>query len=92
MKTEGFISMANGSIETRGLLAGAYRGGRRNLKTTLTHAVAVDAGGMCQGQTTLCGRISVGSLADHYAADEVQRAEAPTCRTCRNRDPRKGNG
>ena len=71
------------SIETRAVLAGAYRGGRRSLKVTLTHAVEVYAG--CYDIRVLCGGVDLDSLAD---SGSMNTSEPPTCPRCAKKDPR----
>jgi len=71
------------SIETRAVLAGAYRGGRRSLRVTLTHAVEVDAAGY--EVRVLCGGVGIDSLADSYS---MPTGEAPTCPRCAKKDLR----
>ena len=66
-----------GSVETRGVLAGAYRGGMRAL---LTHAVELDGEG--REVRVLCSRVTLDSLADPYALNDEQRQGPPTCPTC----------
>jgi hypothetical protein len=58
------------SLETRAVLAGAYRGG---IASTLTHSYDVDA------DRTLCNRVKAESIADTYA-DDIDAA--PTCPAC----------
>ncbi len=69
------------ATETRSLLAGAYKGGRTNLKATLTHSVGVDADGR-EADFTLCGKISSDKLSDHFGMTAAERAAAPTCKDC----------
>jgi hypothetical protein len=66
------------AIETRAVLAGAYKGaaGRAAL---LTHAAVVVEGDVT---AVLCGRVAPESLADEFAADTTA---APTCATCARR-------
>jgi hypothetical protein len=45
-------------ITAHSVLAGAYRGGRTNLKALLTHASADE------GSTALCGKVKEDSLCD----------------------------
>lgn len=74
------------TIQTRWMLAGAYKGGRQDLKHLLTHSVEVDAN-ECEAELTLCGRIKGERLAD-VMADEAGNDKPPTCKTCLRRDPR----
>jgi hypothetical protein len=71
------------AIKTFGLLGGAYKGGRKNLKNLLTHS-AVDCG---EGMT-LCGKIECCKLADEYAHTEAEISAPPTCKGCLRKDPR----
>lgn len=65
-------------IETREVLAGAYKG-RAEERATLTHSLGEGA------ERTLCGRILEERLADRFAGNV---SEAPSCTRCRKRDPR----
>jgi hypothetical protein len=74
---------ANHTIETRGVLAGAYRS-RKSLGDALTHSVEIDAEG--NEVRALCsGRVKVENIADKYSGDTARR---PTCPHCLARDPR----
>jgi len=53
-----------------GLLAGAYKGGRKSLKATLTHA-STDG-----GNTALCGKVQEYNLCPDY---EVAELTCPAC-------------
>lgn len=70
------------TIVTLNLLAGAYRGGRKNLKALLSHSIADGA------EKTLCGKISFEHLVDTYGMDEGGLDAPPTCPVCLRRDPR----
>lgn len=75
-KTE--IERAAVRVETRAVLAGAYRGGVRACRT---HAVFIMADG-----SEHCGcRVPVDSLADEFALGEAERRQRPTCKTCARR-------
>lgn len=67
-------------IETREVLADAYRGRSRTL---LSHAVELTAAG--DVVRVLCGRVALDSVADHYAQDTTL---PPTCRRCAARAKR----
>lgn len=60
------------TFETREVLAGAYRGKRLSLTTTLTH-LASDGIGYCNKKL---------NLADAYSLDEEGRKARPTCPKC----------
>ena len=60
-----------------GVLAGAYRGGRRSLAATLTHAAPADGG------WSLCERITEDNLVDRYGGQPA--GSVPTCATCARR-------
>lgn len=62
--------MTTNSITVHGVLAGAYKAGRLNLKALLTHASADE------GMTSLCKRVKEYSLCDAVEPGE------PTCPTC----------
>lgn len=66
-------------LQTRGVLAGCYRGGRASLLQCLTHSVEEGA------DKTLCRGIKEENLADEYAGDP---SVPPTCPECLRRDPR----
>jgi len=65
--------------QTRGVLAGAYRGGRANLKVLLTHTVD-------ETDLPLCA-VNPDSIADEYSCPEGADT-APTCKKCLSKDPR----
>jgi hypothetical protein len=71
-------------IETRGVLAGAYRGKDIGERALLTHAVAVDAQG--SEVRVLCGRVKLDHVVDCYA-DDINKP--PTCPNCLERMPKK---
>ena len=62
--------------ETRSVLAGAYKAGRKNLQITLTHLALVDGG----NDEAICGRAP--NLADRFAMTDAERAARPTCPKC----------
>lgn len=65
--------------QTRGVLAGAYKGKRAALNATLTHLVDTqDASG---GFDALCRRVAHGNVADAHASPELLYVE-PTCSRC----------
>lgn len=66
-------------VQTRGVLAGCYRGGRASLLQCLKHSIEEDA------DKTLCRRIKEENLADEYSGDP---SAPPTCPECLRRDPR----
>jgi hypothetical protein len=66
-------------VQTRGVLAGCYRGSRASLLQCLTHSVEEGA------DKTLCRRIKEENLADEYGGDA---SAPPTCPECLRRDPR----
>lgn len=66
---------------TLGVLGGAYKGKRANLKVTLTHAVAIEAGGTI-GEIAICGQPN---MADIYSSSEADRALPPTCTRCQRK-------
>jgi hypothetical protein len=67
-------------IETREVLAGAYRTG--HAASMLTHAVVMHfIGGIWSDVEVLCRRVSFDSLADCYSG--VDRTSEPTCPSCR---------
>lgn len=75
------MTTTTNTIETRGVLAGAYSA--KNPKSLLTHAVEVDATG--SEVRVLCRRVQLDSLADSYSGDTT---EPVTCPCCAKRDPR----
>lgn len=76
--------MSDPKVETRAVLAGAYRGGRASLKTTLSHTVEVDDAG--RARRVLCNDVALDSIADRHAADPDAK---PTCPRCVKKDPRR---
>ena len=66
-------------IETREVLAGAYKRGVRDTRL-LTHAVEVDERG--RELRVLCSRVKFDSLADRGSLTEFQRGFEPTCPAC----------
>lgn len=66
-------------LETRAVLAGAYRGRSASLAATRTHSFDTRTG------RVLCGGVKADSLAD-VMADNPNLP--PTCPTCRKRDLR----
>lgn len=71
------------SIQTRGVLAGAYAD--RDLSSTLTHSLILDDKGRDVG--VLCKRVKLDSLADEMSEPTGRK---PTCPVCLARDPRFG--
>lgn len=67
-------------LQTRAVLAGAYRG---QMRSTLTHTVAVNEDGSDAYVKYKC--VEVDSLADEHASDPNA---PPTCKKCLRRDPR----
>jgi hypothetical protein len=66
-------------LATLSVLAGAYA----NRKSTLlTHTVNLDT------DAVLCTRVNPDHMADIYSATGDEADAAPTCKTCRARDPR----
>lgn len=63
--------------QTRGVLAGAYKG--KSTKALLTHLIDTKVFGDADG-TALCGRAD--NLADRYSMTDQQLAERPTCPVC----------
>lgn len=65
--------------QTRGVLAGAYKGKRAALNATLTHLVDVkDASG---GFDALCGKVKPGNMTDEHS-DPAGNTKEPTCKWC----------
>lgn len=64
-------------IETRAVLAGAYKSSAKNL---LTHVVEISDDG-CDGNA-LCKRVLPDHLADKFSLTETERNERPTCPRC----------
>jgi hypothetical protein len=62
--------MPTTTMTVHGVLAGAYRGKRANLKALLTHASADG------GNTAICGGVAEGNL-----SDPVEDGP-PTCKRC----------
>lgn len=58
-----------------GVLAAAYRGGRKSLTVTRTHAVAVDGDG-----SPLCKRVPTDHLVDDCGAEPA--GSEPSCSLC----------
>jgi hypothetical protein len=77
--------MPTTTIETRGVLAGAYRGHNR-VGEMLTHSIVVQR--PSGGEKVLCRRVRVEHLADPYAFTPDELAAPPTCGECLRRDPR----
>jgi hypothetical protein len=72
-------------IEIRGVLAGAYRGKRKNLNDTLTHAVLVEhrvGERIPEELYVLCRKVKLESLGDSMGSDQ---SSLPTCPTCATR-------
>jgi hypothetical protein len=67
-------------VETFAVLAGAYKGKPAAL---LTHACWVDYDDATMPPVPLCHRVSPESM-----TEAPTKHEAPTCPTCRKRDPR----
>jgi hypothetical protein len=76
----GYLRGMSNTVVTLSVLAGAYRGGRMNLKHTLTHACANGA------DKALCG-LDADHLADEFAMGANVDA-VPTCPVCARRDQR----
>lgn len=66
-----------------GVLAGAYRGGRKNLRVTLSHAVAANLTGEGLAESSLCGRMHRDHLADEHVAEP--QGSRPSCSACARR-------
>lgn len=73
-------------VETREVLAGAYRGG---VARTLSHAVVVDATGIAV--EVLCNRVNVDNLADRYASDPHAPVSCTACRRAVQRRLQSGD-
>jgi hypothetical protein len=67
-------AMNTKTYETRGVLAGAYRGGRSSLSVLLTH--------LADAETDLAYCRKTINIADHYSGSDEQRAARPTCPKC----------
>lgn len=67
-------------VETRAVLAAAYRG---RMNTTLTHSVEIDRKG--HELRVLCGRVLLDHLADAHALSLEKRQGRPTCKSCLRR-------
>jgi len=65
-------------VETRGVLAGAYKGGRAKLDKLRTHAVVVEDD---RTERVMCGKIPVEHMVDTCGAE----AGPPTCPDCLRR-------
>lgn len=77
-------------FETRGVLAGAYRGRRKTLALTRTHDVEIDENG--HEIRVSCGRIPLDHLADRFAAfSDDELVAAPTCPRCLRAWTRRGS-
>lgn len=63
------------TIETRAVLAGAYKGGAA--ARLLRHVVRIDADG--NAIAVLCRRVDLDSLADRFAGDPLARPTCPEC-------------
>jgi len=74
--------------ETRGVLGGAYRGKREDLRARLTHTVLVASNGGAVDEVVLCRRVRADNMADRFAYTPAQLAARPTCGECLRRDPR----
>lgn len=72
-------------IQTRGVLAGAYRA-RRHLddRSLLTHAFDTERG------ISLCGNIDEGNVVDEYGYTDGELQGRATCPLCLKRDARFG--
>ena len=70
-------------IETRAVLAGAYRG---KMRRTLTHSVEID--GNLVEVRVLCGNVALDSLCDRLCSDPHA---PPSCVKCRKRISRRRN-
>jgi hypothetical protein len=68
-------------IETRAVLAGAYR--ENNPKSFLTHAVEVSDAG--RTERVLCSRVKLDSMCDLYGLPESEHYARPTCPVCAKR-------
>lgn len=72
-------------LETRGVLAGAYRG-QNTARGMLTHTIVET---LPSGkERVLCTRVRVEHLTDHYAHTPAELDAPPTCTECLRRDPR----
>jgi hypothetical protein len=76
------------TYETRGVLAGAYRG-RDDVGERRTHVVAIgNNGGGYIGERVLCRRVRPENICDAGAYTAEQLAAPATCAECARRDPR----
>lgn len=73
---------ADKEFTTRGVLGGAYKGGRASLKAMLTHTVPPGT------ERSLCRGVKDGNMADSYSCTEAELQLPPTCPKCLARDPR----
>lgn len=65
--------------QTRGVLAGAYRGRNDGERSNLTHLVNVAT----DGESSLCRRVKPGMMADEFSASSTEDLQArPTCPYC----------
>lgn len=64
-------------IQTREILAAAYKGRRVSQRVLLSHAVMLDNVG--RPLRVLCGRVQLHSLADEWASEPTL---PPTCPRC----------
>jgi hypothetical protein len=62
------------TFETRGVLGGAYRGGRASLAVMLTHLADVDT------DVAYCRKTI--NIADRFSMTEDERRARPTCPKC----------
>lgn len=74
-----------GAFETRGVLAGQYRGRDVSDRPLLTHTAWPDS------DDAICGTIQSGGLADVYSDQEGSQLP-PTCPRCLAKDPRFDGG
>ncbi len=71
-----------GRYQTRGVLAGCYRGKAAKYESVLTHTADTH---VRYGQA-ICGKLK-GDLADEYS-NPAGLNEPPTCKACLKKDPR----
>ncbi len=76
--------MTSTTLQTRAVLAGAYRGQNEEHPAYLTHTVDT-----VLGDRPLCKRVKESSIADEFA-DDIHAA--PTCPICLARDARFNGG
>jgi len=75
--------------QTRGVLAGAYRGKNVDQRSLITHTCDTED----PDERSLCKRVKPGHLVDEYGMTQAQLSAPPTCPNCLTRDPRfKGTG